>query len=160
VLRSISGVMTPPRVSNPRVKGVTSRSRTSFTVPLNTPAWIAAPMATTSSGFTPLFGSLLMSERTNSCTMGIRVAPPTRTTSFISLAANPASFNALSNGFLQRLSRSAVICSKFARVSFSCKCFGPLASAVIYGRLISLSNKVDSSILAFSAASRSRCNAC
>ena len=33
VLRSISGVKTPPRVSMPRVRGVTSRRRTSFTSP-------------------------------------------------------------------------------------------------------------------------------
>ena len=50
--------MTPPLVSMPSDSGVTSRSRTSLTSPLRTPAWMAAPMATTSSGFTPLWGSL------------------------------------------------------------------------------------------------------
>ena len=58
VLRGISGVATPPRVSMPSVSGVTSSSSTSLTSPLSTPAWIAAPTATTSSGFTPLCGSL------------------------------------------------------------------------------------------------------
>ena len=38
--------------------GVTSNRSTSFTSPVNTPPWIAAPMATTSSGLTPRFGSL------------------------------------------------------------------------------------------------------
>ncbi len=54
VLRSISGVITPPSVSIPSVSGVTSSSRTSLTSPFSTPPWIAAPTATTSSGFTPL----------------------------------------------------------------------------------------------------------
>ncbi|OQC18510.1 MAG: hypothetical protein BWX70_03500 [Verrucomicrobia bacterium ADurb.Bin070] len=58
VLRSISGVMTPPSVSMPSVSGVTSSSSTSLTSPLRMPPWIAAPTATTSSGFTPLCGSL------------------------------------------------------------------------------------------------------
>ncbi len=38
VLRSISGVNTPPRVSMPRVRGVTSSSSTSLTSPCSTPA--------------------------------------------------------------------------------------------------------------------------
>ena len=59
----------------------------------------------------------------------------------------------------QRSSRSSVNCSNFARVSFICRCFGPLASAVMNGRLISVSITLDSSILAFSAASLSRCSA-
>ena len=54
VLRSMSLVITPPLVSMPRDSGVTSRSRTSLTSPFSTPAWMAAPMATTSSGLTPL----------------------------------------------------------------------------------------------------------
>ena len=57
VLRSISLVMTPPSVSMPSDSGVTSSSSTSLTSPCSTPAWMAAPIATTSSGFTPLCGS-------------------------------------------------------------------------------------------------------
>ena len=38
---------------------MTSSRRTSLTSPVRTPPWIAAPMATTSSGLTPLWGSLL-----------------------------------------------------------------------------------------------------
>lgn len=53
----MSRVKTPPKVSIPRDRGVTSRSTTLFTSPLKTPPWIAAPHATTSSGFTPLEGS-------------------------------------------------------------------------------------------------------
>ena len=58
VFRSISVVITPPLVSMPRLSGVTSSSSTSLTSPLRTPAWSAAPTATTSSGLTPLLGSL------------------------------------------------------------------------------------------------------
>ena len=80
VLRSISFVITPPLVSMPRVSGVTSSSSTSLTSPASTPAWIAAPMATTSSGLTPWCGSLPVSSLTLSWTAGIRLMPPTRTT--------------------------------------------------------------------------------
>ena len=58
VLRSMSLVITPPLVSMPSDSGVTSRRSTSLTSPLSTPACTAAPMATTSSGFTLLLGSL------------------------------------------------------------------------------------------------------
>ncbi len=58
VLRSISRVNTPPSVSIPSDSGVTSSSTTSLTSPCSTPAWMAAPSATTSSGFTPLWGFL------------------------------------------------------------------------------------------------------
>ena len=86
VFLSMSLVNTPPRVSIPSDSGVTSSSRTSLTSPLSTPAWIAAPIATTSSGLTPLWPSLPNSLRTRSCTAGIRVIPPTSTTSLMSLA--------------------------------------------------------------------------
>ena len=56
-VRSISFVKTPPLVSIPRLRGVTSSRSTSLTSPLSTPPWIA-PTATTSSGLTPLCGSL------------------------------------------------------------------------------------------------------
>ena len=47
---------TPPAVSIPNDNGVTSRSNISLTSPINTPPCIAAPAATTSSGFIPLLG--------------------------------------------------------------------------------------------------------
>ena len=46
-----------------------------------------------------------------------------------------------------------------ARVSFMVRCFGPVLSAVMKGRLISVCVVDDNSILAFSAASFSRCSA-
>ena len=79
VLRSMSRVITPPRVSMPSDSGVTSSSSTSLTSPASTPAWMAAPMATTSSGLTPLCGSLPPNIfLTASTTAGMRVWPPTR----------------------------------------------------------------------------------
>ena len=56
VFLSISLVVTLPNVSIPSDNGVTSSSTTSFTSPFKTPDCIAAPIATTSSGFTPLCG--------------------------------------------------------------------------------------------------------
>ena len=70
VLRSISLVITPPSVSMPSDSGVTSSSSTSFTSPASTPPWTAAPIATTSSGFTPLCGSLPKKSFTSCCTFG------------------------------------------------------------------------------------------
>ncbi len=58
VLRSIITVITPPSVSMPSDSGVTSSSKTSFTSPVSTPPWTAAPTATTSSGLTFCFGCL------------------------------------------------------------------------------------------------------
>ena len=51
----------------------------------------------------------------------------------------------------------STICSSFARVSLMFMCLGPEASAVMKGRLISVSIVEESSILAFSPASLSRC---
>ena len=61
VLRSITFVMTPPMVSTPRDRGVTSSNNKPSTSPPSTPACNAAPMATHSSGLMPLNGSLPVS---------------------------------------------------------------------------------------------------
>src|SRR4051812_11363210 len=95
VFLSMILVNTPPAVSTPRLNGVTSRRRTSFTSPLSTPPWMAAPMATTSSGLTPLCGSLPKNCCTTDCTLGMRVMPPTRMTRSISLGETPASLSDL-----------------------------------------------------------------
>ena len=159
VLRSISRVNTPPRVSMPSDNGVTSSSRTSLTSLLRTPPWIAAPSATTSSGLTPLCGSRPKICWTVSCTIGIRVMPPTRMTSSISLAFRPASLRAALHGPTVRWISSSTRVSSLARVSLTLRCFGPLASAVMKGRLMSVWVALDSSILAFSAASLRRWSA-
>ena len=64
VFLSISGVLTPPIVSIPSVSGVTSSNNTSLTSPPKTPACIAAPIATASSGLTSFLGSLLKKSLT------------------------------------------------------------------------------------------------
>ena len=66
VLRVINGVITPPSVSIPSDRGMTSRSNTSVTSPAKTPAWMDAPTPTTSSGFTPLCGSFPKNSSTTS----------------------------------------------------------------------------------------------
>jgi hypothetical protein len=57
-----------------------------LTSPASTPPWIAAPTATTSSGFTPRWGSLPKKLFTTSWIFGMRVEPPTRITSSMSPA--------------------------------------------------------------------------
>ena len=159
VLRSIRRVKTPPRVSMPSDSGVTSSSSTSLTSPFSTPPWIAAPMATTSSGLTPLCGSLPNSCFTASCTLGMRVMPPTRITSSIWLAVTPASFSACFTGPMVFWIRSSTRLSSLARVILMVRCLGPEASAVMKGRFTSVCCALESSILAFSAASFRRCSA-
>jgi len=58
-------VKAPPKVSIPKDKGVTSNNTTSLTLPLKTPPWIAAPIATASSGLTDLFGNFPKNFSTN-----------------------------------------------------------------------------------------------
>ena len=157
LLASISGVITPPNVSIPKVSGVTSRSTTSSTSPESTPPWIAAPTATTSSGFTPLPGSLPKNSFTASWILGIRVEPPTRITWSISPLLMPASFNALSQGVMDLFTRSSTNCSNLARLRSTFKCFGPSCVAVTKGKFTLVFEELESSILAFSAASLRRC---
>ena len=118
-------------------------------------------MATTSSGFTPLCGSLPKNFVTSSITFGIRVIPPTKTTSSMSDVDRPASFNAAWQGLIEALIRSPTKDSNFARVSFMTMCKGwpVLPSIEINGWLISVWLDDDSSIFAFSAASLRRCSA-
>ncbi len=98
VFFSISGVKTPPRVSIPRVNGVTSKSNTSFTSPANTPPWIAAPFETHSIGSTPPSPFLPTKSSTSFLTIGILVGPPTKIILSTSPGLRPASFKACSVG--------------------------------------------------------------
>ncbi len=153
------GVATPPRVSIPSVRGVTSRSSTSRTSPLRTPAWMAAPTATTSSGFTPLLGSRPKNLFTVSSTRGMRVWPPTRITSPTCSAVTLASSRAWRQGPTVLSTSSPTSCSSLERESVMLRCLGPEASAVMNGRLTSVCITVESSTLAFSAPSLRRCRA-
>ena len=120
---------------------------------------MAAPTATTSSGFTPRLGFLPKNFSTISCTLGIRVLPPTKITSSISPIPKPASFKAASQGTKQRVNKLSASCSNLARLNFSTRCLGTPSTAVMYGRLISVSLEEESSTFAFSAASFKRCKA-
>ncbi len=71
----------------------------------------------------------------------------------------PASLIAMRQGSIVFSIKSSTSDSNFARVIFIDRCLGPDWSAVMYGRLISVCCDEDSSILAFSAASLSRCSA-
>ena len=95
-------VNTPPMVSIPRLNGVTSNNRTSVLSPARTAPCTAAPAATASSGLTSLRGALPNNASTASCTLGIRVWPPTRITSSMSSAVTPASFIAILHGSIER----------------------------------------------------------
>ncbi len=131
VFFSMSLVMTPPSVSIPSDRGVTSRRSTSLTSPPKTPACTAAPIATASSGLTSFLGSFPKNSPTTSCTFGIRVCPPTKITSLISEAANPASFKATCMGSTVLEIRSSTKDSSLALEIFTFKCLGPPESAVI-----------------------------
>mmetsp|Transcript_1470 Transcript_1470/g.3970 ORF Transcript_1470/g.3970 Transcript_1470/m.3970 type:complete len:269 (-) Transcript_1470:936-1742(-) len=159
VFREIRRVKTPPSVSIPRESGVTSSSRISLTSPLSTPAWMAAPIATASSGLTALLGSLPYTDRTISLTFGMRVMPPTSSTSSISPGFTPASLLAFSQGAFVLIRKSSTMLSSLDLVICRFKCFGPVWSAVMKGRLMSVCTLLESSILAVSAASRRRCRA-
>ena len=118
-------------VSIPSDNGVTSNKRMSFTSPFNTPPCTAAPIATASSGFTSLRASLPKNSATFCCTSGIRVWPPTRIISWISLTPLPASFNTVLSDSIELATKSSTNASNFARVIFNAKCLGPVASAVM-----------------------------
>ena len=62
-------------------------------------------------------------------------------------------------GSIVAWTRSSVNSLNLARVKVKSRCFGPVASAVMKGRLILVERTVDNSILAFSAASLRRCSA-
>ena len=124
-----------------------------MTSPFSTPPWMAAPTATTSSGLTPLCGSLPMISLTFACTAGMRVMPPTSTTWSIFDASSPASVSACFVGPTVRSSSPCASSSSFARVSCRSRCFGPSGVAVMNGRLICVVIVDDSSIFAFSDAS-------
>ena len=157
VFLSISFVATPPKVSIPSDRGVTSSNNKSLTSPLSTPPWIAAPKATHSSGFISLWGSFPIKFLTNSWTAGTLVDPPTRRTFSISLADNPASFRASSTGFLVSSTRCFVSSSNLALDIVFSKWTGCPSTAVINGSDTLVVTVEDNSFLAFSAASFSLC---
>ena len=159
VFFGIMRVKTPPSVSIPSDSGVTSSSSRPDTSPRSTPPWIAAPIATASSGFTPRNGSLPKNWCTVSITLGMRVIPPTSTISCSSLASVAASFRHCLHGASERCTSVSHSDSSLLRDRVIWTCWGPSALAEMKGRLTSVCIADDSSHLAFSAASRTRCSA-
>ena len=137
VLRSMILVHTPPRVSMPRDSGVTSSSSRPLTSPPRTPPWMAAPMATHSSGLMPLKGSLPVKLFDRFLHRG-----NTGGTAHQQYLVNFGGFQArireapCAPGPWSASTRSAVSSLNFARVRVISKCLGPVASAVMKGRLI------------------------
>src|SRR5437660_7479342 len=95
-------------------------------------------MATASSGLTLFVGSRLNIDLTDSSTLGILVMPPTKITSSISFISILASFNACLHGATVFPIKSFVKASKVARDKLRFICLGPVLSAVINGKLISV----------------------
>ena len=155
----ISLVNTPPWVSIPRLKGVTSSNNTSLRSPPSTAPCKAAPAATASSGLTSRRGARPNSFSTASCTRGMRVWPPTNITSSMSEGLTPASCMAWRHGSRLFSTKSSTKLSNLARVSLIFMCLGPVASAVTYGKFTSVCVLFESSIFVRSAASLRRCRA-
>ena len=105
----------------------------------------------------PLYGSLPVILFTVSCTSGTRVEPPTSNTLSILSNVRPESFIAWFTGSTVDSTKSEINSSNLDLVKVISKCFGPVESAVINGRLICVCCIPESSILAFSAASFKRC---
>ena len=146
----------PPWVSMPRLKGVTSSSTRSLISPLRTAPWMAAPVATTSSGLMLRFGSLPKKSRTSRWTRGMRVWPPTRMTSSTCFGVLSPCWSASLMGMRVNSTRSLTMASSCSRVRVASRCWGPLAAWAMKGRRISTRSRVESSHLAFSLASLSR----
>ena len=155
VFLSINGSLTPPKVSIPKVRGVTSSKTISLlTSPAIIPAWIAAPIATASIGSTPDSDSWPTISLTNFLTRGILVGPPTITILLISEFESFASSSAFSIEGLQRSTIGFIKSSNFERVILNSRFLAPVdGSCAIKGKLTSVSITVDNSIFAFSEAS-------
>ena len=155
VFLSINGSRTPPNVSIPNVRGVTSSKTISLvTSPAIIPAWIAAPIATASIGSTPDSDSWPTTSLTNFLTKGILVGPPTMTILLISELDNFASSNAFRIEGLHLSTIGLINSSNFALVILNSRFLAPAdGSCAINGKLISVSITVDNSIFAFSQAS-------
>mmetsp|Transcript_49191 Transcript_49191/g.72136 ORF Transcript_49191/g.72136 Transcript_49191/m.72136 type:complete len:201 (-) Transcript_49191:822-1424(-) len=160
VLRSMSFVRTPPSVSIPRVRGVTSRRRRSAVSappsPERIPPCTAAPKATASSGLIPLLSSLPSKNSwSSSWILGIRVEPPTSTTWSICDFSRPESLSTFFTGLTVLLNRSRQSSSNLARVRVSDRSL-PSKKASISIRFWWL---LESCLLARSTSRRSFCTA-
>jgi hypothetical protein len=107
VLRSIRRVNTPPKVSIPSERGVTSKEEHLLLHLSEHPLELQRQVLLLHQGFTPLCGSRPKKSLTVEITFGILVIPPTSTTSFISVVFRPASFRAFLHGSIVAAIRSS-----------------------------------------------------
>ena len=139
-LRSISLVAMPPTVSIESESGVTSRSTIAAalepaeSVPPSFPPWMAAPIATHSSGLMLRLGSWRSMVLTLSMMTGMRVEPPTSRTLLISAEVRPASMRAVLTGISVLCTRSRVRLLKYSRVIVISMWSGPSRPTVMNGR--------------------------
>ena len=161
MLRSISRVSRPPSVSMPSDSGVTSSSCTSrLAGQQELRSLDGRPDRHDLIGVDALVAFLaedvldqpLHLAACASCRRPARSRRCRRASSW--RPARPCS-----TGPRQRSIRRSTSCSNLARVSDICRCFGPEASAVMNGRLMSVVLACDRSFLARSAASFRRCKA-
>src|SRR6267378_3026257 len=103
----------------PSESGVTSRSSMVFTPRSRMLAWTAAPSATTSSGFNSVCGFRSKNSWTMRRTSGVRVVPPTRTTSSTSAGLSWASARACLRGPIVRSTMGRISASNSPRVNAS-----------------------------------------
>jgi hypothetical protein len=135
---------------------VTSSSSTLWLSSSSAAPWMAAPSATTSSGCTPLRAPGRRTRGPSAAHLGMRVMPPTSITSSMG-SPMPASSTVFLQILIAALDRSTPV-FELSRGSGSSAGAGRRCRPVemMKGRLISVSRALDSSHLAFSAASLRR----
>ena len=98
-------------------QGVTSNRSTSFTSPVSTPPWMAAPTATTI-GVHSLAGVFPKKSSTAFCTAGMRVDLLPKMISSMSLCSIPQLSSLSRKRAMVRFTKSSINCSNFARPGF------------------------------------------
>jgi len=115
-----------PNVSMPSDSGVTSSSSNVFTSPCKTPAWIAAPIATTSSGLRPCAARVRRTRAQCRRLSASAVNPADKDHLVDILGGHSGIFErgaARPDGFLDQSPTSA---SSLARVKVIVRCLGPV----------------------------------
>ena len=130
VFASIIQVATFPIVVIFKFSGVTSRSKIPVCSPARIDPWIAAPSAT-ASGLTDLFPSLPKYFLISSWIRGIRVEPPTKRISSISVGFRFAAARASFATFIALATNPEIILLKVALFKEQLRCWGTLSTTVI-----------------------------
>ena len=102
---------------------------------------------------------LMSNDKFAQILQSLDVVPPTKIISSISETDILAFFKADLHGSIVRLTSESTNCSNLDLVRVLTKCFGTPSTGIIYGKLISVEDDDDNSILAFSADSLSLCKA-